>query len=143
MKSYVLGFMFDLKCESVVLVRKKSPAWQTGKWNGVGGKIEDGEIPFLAMSRECMEETGYKKGSLGWDAVAIFTCLGGTVYAYKTQFLDFDWLPAANDNQEELRVFPVDKLPADVIPNLRWLIPMQLDRIELPVLFRYEDCECC
>lgn len=52
---YCLGFVFDSALCSVVLTKKeKGP--HTGKWNGLGGKIEDGENPYQAMSREYGEE---------------------------------------------------------------------------------------
>jgi len=51
---YVVGFRF---CgEQVLLLRKQRPAWQNGKLNGVGGKIERGETPMLAMACEWIEE---------------------------------------------------------------------------------------
>lgn len=56
---YVLGFMFNLAESKVLLVWKNRPAWQAGKLNGVGGKIEEGETPIQAMNREFAEETGF------------------------------------------------------------------------------------
>jgi hypothetical protein len=35
-KRYVLGFMFD-QHDNVLLVEKSKPAWQAGKYNGIGG----------------------------------------------------------------------------------------------------------
>lgn len=48
-KSYVVGFMLDQAREHVVLIEKNRPAWQAGKLNGVGGKVEPGEFPVNAM----------------------------------------------------------------------------------------------
>jgi 8-oxo-dGTP diphosphatase len=56
MNYYVAGFLFDSKRENVVLIRKNKPEWQADKLNGVGGKIEDGEVPAAAMFREFTEE---------------------------------------------------------------------------------------
>lgn len=53
---YVLGFL--IQEDSIVLIRKRKPEWQAGKLNGVGGKIEAGEVPYVAMCREFKEETG-------------------------------------------------------------------------------------
>jgi len=44
-KTYVAGFMFSPDLENVVLIEKQKPEWQKGKYNAVGGKIEDGETP--------------------------------------------------------------------------------------------------
>jgi 8-oxo-dGTP pyrophosphatase MutT (NUDIX family) len=59
----VVGFAFyqlqsDLHLWSVVLMKKKRPDFQSGKLNGVGGKVELGESPSRAMVREFEEETG-------------------------------------------------------------------------------------
>ena len=56
--SYVLGFAFDPQYRGVLLCVKNRPAWQAGKLNGLGGKIEEGETPFDAMVREFQEESG-------------------------------------------------------------------------------------
>ena len=60
MIEYVVGFYFDLGRNSVVLIRKAHPEWETGLLNGVGGKIEGEETPLRAMQREFLEETGKK-----------------------------------------------------------------------------------
>lgn len=54
---YVVGFLFSEDESRVLLVLKNRPAWQEGKLNGVGGKIEAGETPLQAMEREFKEET--------------------------------------------------------------------------------------
>jgi 8-oxo-dGTP pyrophosphatase MutT (NUDIX family) len=36
----------------VVLMMKRRPHWQGGRWNGVGGRVEPGEDIFTAMHRE-------------------------------------------------------------------------------------------
>ena len=53
---YVLGFLFDDARERVVLLLKTHPEWQKGWYNGLGGKIENGESPIAAMRREAIEE---------------------------------------------------------------------------------------
>jgi 8-oxo-dGTP pyrophosphatase MutT (NUDIX family) len=57
MKTYVLGFVFDRRYNNVLLVEKARPEWQAGKLNGLGGKVEVGELPAAAMIRELREET--------------------------------------------------------------------------------------
>lgn len=66
-QQYVCGFLFNQDRTAVVLVRKNKPAWQAGKLNGVGGKIEQighrpgeqrTESPQEAMAREFSEEAG-------------------------------------------------------------------------------------
>lgn len=52
---YVCGFVFD-EDANVLLIQKRRPKWQAGRWNGIGGKIEEGECPHDAMVREAIEE---------------------------------------------------------------------------------------
>lgn len=131
MKFYVLGFVFNSTKDEVLLIQKESPAWQKGKWNGIGGKIEEDESPSQAMERECLEETGM--GYLEFEHVLTFTCYpGGTVFVYRA----FDYSLAINyeDNQlEHLDAWPVDSLPPNVIGNLRWLIPVCLSNLQMPI----------
>ena len=57
MRSYVLGFCFSRDHSKVVLIAKNRPKWQAGRLNGIGGHVEDGEIPIVAMAREFREES--------------------------------------------------------------------------------------
>lgn len=60
MKKYVLGFIFNEDEQGlidVLLIRKLRPDQQADKLNGIGGKVEDNELPLHAMCRECKEET--------------------------------------------------------------------------------------
>jgi 8-oxo-dGTP diphosphatase len=56
MQEYVLGVAHDTI--NVVFIEKKHPEWQKGLLNLPGGKVEEGETPEDAMSREFLEETG-------------------------------------------------------------------------------------
>ena len=40
MREYVCGFLFSPDRKKVLLIRKRRPAWQAGKLNGVGGKVD-------------------------------------------------------------------------------------------------------
>lgn len=61
---YVLVFAFDWTREKVLLIKKSKPEFQAGLLNGVGGKIQQGEIPEQAAIREFKEETGLDIGGL-------------------------------------------------------------------------------
>lgn len=65
MQRYVLGFAFGSN-GVVVLIKKNRPPFLKGQWNGVGGKIEDGETKLEAMVREFREETGMNTDQLDW-----------------------------------------------------------------------------
>ena len=79
---YCLGFAFTVD-GSVALIRKAKPAWQAGKLNGVGGKIEDFDpSPAHAMTREFIEETGVFLEPHLWREVGAVEFDGGTVYVF-------------------------------------------------------------
>ena len=58
MRTYACGFLFSEDRQRVLLIRKARPAWQAGKLNGIGGKLESGETPYDAQRREFREEAG-------------------------------------------------------------------------------------
>lgn len=90
MKHYVLGFAFDSR-NRVVLIHKERPDWQRGKWNGVGGHINEGELPYSAMVREFKEETGVLISN-GWRYVGQLYSTPGhwacEVYTYRGHEVD-------------------------------------------------------
>ena len=55
---YVVGYCFSPDMGQVALIMKAKPAWQAGKLNGAGGKVEPGETAHQAMAREFDEEAG-------------------------------------------------------------------------------------
>lgn len=123
-REYVCGFMFELDDLGVLLIRKKRPTWQAGKMNGIGGRIEDGETPEEAMRREFREEAALDhadwrrfctlRDERGW-LVHFFSAAG-------------EIIKARSQTDESLVCCAVDAIETEnVIPNLRWLIPMAIN----------------
>lgn len=127
MKKYVTGFMFSANAEKVVLIRKLNPEWQKGLFNGVGGKVEVGETSLAAMVREFTEETGVNTKANDWTLFS---------NVYRKDYYDVDMFFARSDlaftaktvEAEPISLLPVNPLPENLIPNLRWLIPLALDQ---------------
>ncbi len=137
MFNYVTGFVFSKDLQHVVLLEKLSPAWQKGLLNGVGGKIEDGESPIQAMVRECEEETGVFISESNWTRYAHLT---------KPTYFELDVFFSISDlafsaktiEKEQVHLLKIDNIPNNIIPNLKWLIPLALDqslKFKKPVTF--------
>lgn len=123
-RGYVAGFALD-DAGRVALVRKARPAWQAGKWNGIGGKIEPGETPAAAMRREFSEEAGLDVA--GWQHLACLTFPAGMVFFFRVALPAgrLEQVRACTDEMigvHEVAAVAGGTLP--VIPNLRWLVPL-------------------
>lgn len=69
MQEYCLGFVCSLDAQKVLLIQKQRPAWQKGQYNGIGGKLEEGETPLQAMVRECKEEADLDLMESEWEEI--------------------------------------------------------------------------
>jgi 8-oxo-dGTP pyrophosphatase MutT (NUDIX family) len=68
---YVVTIVVDPKIRNtVMLVKKKGPAFLLGKLTFPGGRLELGESPEAAASREMEEETGICVGEQNWLKVS-------------------------------------------------------------------------
>jgi 8-oxo-dGTP diphosphatase len=137
MTTYCLGFLFAWAPygRRVALVRKARPEWQKGRLNGVGGKVESGESPAEAMVREFAEEAvgGDHRAYLawqpsgGWREYAFLLTRESKVHVFAGLHGDLAFPLKSDGTDEPAAWFDPDALPADALPNLRWLIPMALD----------------
>jgi 8-oxo-dGTP diphosphatase len=136
MQEYTCGFMFD-RDGSVVLALKNKPAWQAGKLNGLGGKLEPGETPDQCMAREWIEETGDREPR-AWDHFVSIRGSDSVVHFFRVTVDAFPAFPARTDVGEAIVINSARLIigSAIVIPNLRWLIPLALQtefRIDFPI----------
>ena len=130
MYSYVLALLFTADRREIVLMEKTRPAWQQGRVNALGGKLRAGESAEDAARREVREEAGVDVAV--WDPVLVWHDAQYTMHVVRA----FDDAALRAHTAEDQRVFraPVDELPANLIDNLRWLVPLALDReVALPI----------
>ena len=128
MQEYVVGFLHNNS--AVVLIEKNRPEWQAGLLNGVGGHIESHDAsPHDAMVREFKEETGVYVSP--WEH---FLTLEGTqarVFCYAaTGARGTNAINKVQTETDEVihRVYFRDLHNRDVVPNLRWIIPIMRQR---------------
>jgi 8-oxo-dGTP pyrophosphatase MutT (NUDIX family) len=148
MQNYVLGFLFSHNRDRVVLIRKSIPNtnhplhWMDGLLNGIGGKVEPGEMIFPAMRREFIEETGLDvdpwrycgkiefMGTGGMESVVnIFRAFTkemparGEIIQTTDEHVDVYQIYKLNKRQPNNRLDPDYR----TVDNLRWIIPAALD----------------
>ncbi len=127
-QKYTLGFVFDNKLEKVLLIHKQKPEWQKGKVNGVWGKYEMGETPEICIRRETTEETGLVIDEKNWIYVGTIYQEIGDCGILAAQYRG-DLRDAISNENEEVEWFDINMLPANILSNVSWLIPLSLDKL--------------
>ena len=121
---YVCGFVFSPDKKLVSLIEKKKPKWQAGLWNGIGGKMKEGELPEEAMTREFKEEAGVYCSQNCWTEIV--TLRGDdwecTFFYHMTPLV----IQVQTMETERVAIHDPMNLPK-VIFNLNWLIPLAMD----------------
>lgn len=122
MIEYTLGFVFSEDLIDVLLIKKSRPEYQKGKFNGLGGKLNDNEVPLDGMIREFKEESGVdfngfrKFGTIKGDefTIHLFTGVTNDIYLHKKK--------TDEGNLWEVEVNRLDRYK--IMPNLAWLVPL-------------------
>ena len=130
MLDYVLALLFTADGRQIVLVRKTRPAWQAGRVNALGGKLHDGESCHVAARREVHEEAGVDVER--WEEFLVWRDREYRLRAVRA----FDDAARHARMAEDQEVFLADvrAVPDNVIDNLRWIIPLALDRdVAIPI----------
>lgn len=127
-----LGYVLSPDREKVLLVRRcaRPHDHHLGKFNGLGGKLENDEDVQSCMMREIWEEAGVKceemelRGTVNWPG---FGPNGESWLGFVFLITRFDGTPKAVNEEGELGWYRVDSL--DLLPM--W----EGDRYFLPLVF--------
>lgn len=137
---YVVGFAFNDVQSEFALILKNRPKWQEGLFNGVGGKIEEGETPIEAMAREFVEETGYLVPESDWrplcsiswanDLDRIGSGEEARVHFFKAiipvRSLKHVLQTMTDEPISVWGVHDIDLFGHRLVPNLQWLLPLAM-----------------
>lgn len=135
-QKYVVGLMFSLNKQTVLLIRKNKPLWQLGLLNGVGGKVEEGETPAQCMVREFKEEVGLNTEEEQWTYFAKLCGTNSEIYFYKT-YTDSLVNAVQLESEIPMLIYIEDLSFIEHVPNLKFLIEMAL--LETKEFFKI-DC---
>ncbi len=126
MTNYVAGFLINDRSGMVALVRKLRPHWQAGKLNAIGGHIEEGETALEAMIREFREETGAEVTN--WRPFAVLNLPNAKACVHFFEARGHAGISTKTDETVDwYEIREVIRAP-NVLPNLRWLLPLALDK---------------
>lgn len=124
---YVVGFAFDERGDHVLLIEKRRPEWQSGRLNGIGGHVEEGENGHEAMVREFEEETGLETTESEWQCFAKLVTTRSVVDVFTARLSRERALGADDKTDEKIQcVRTADLADYETVPNLRWLVPLAL-----------------
>ena len=125
-KSYVVGFLFNPNMDKVVLIKKNRPDWQKGKYNGIGGHIEEGEGAHSAMVREFEEEAGLTIPV--WNLFCTIKNEEWICYFFYAVSEKYNEVMTNTDEAiSVVDIYDINYGQVQVIENLKWLIPMCKD----------------
>ncbi|MUG70412.1 NUDIX hydrolase [Paenibacillus validus] len=78
---------FIRRSDEILLLNRNKPSWM-GRWNGVGGKVENGETPRASVLREVYEETGIRLDTVRFKGIVTWLVDGrhyGGMYLYTAE----------------------------------------------------------
>jgi 8-oxo-dGTP diphosphatase len=140
MQSFASGFLFNEDVTHVALVLKNKPAYLAGRWNAIGGKMEERELSVHAMRREFQEEAGLEIAA--WNKFALLSGGWGEIHCFWSKC---DLVHQARSEEEEtVQVWPLNALPDNLDPDAAFLLTMAVamakgvSRADLYTIYRRE-----
>lgn len=131
-----------LRKENKTLLARKKKGFGLGKWNGIGGKLEPGEIPEQAMIRETEEEIfvtpiEYKKvGIINFIEYYNDELVSNNMHVY----IATKWDKTPKESMEMLpEWFKIDNLPwGDMFKDASFWLPLILEGKKIKAHFEFD-----
>lgn len=144
MNKKTLSLLF-LRHDDQVLLAMKKRGFGEGRWNGVGGKIEEGETIESAMIRETQEEIGvtpitYEKvGDLRFDE----HFKGEPTLMHVHVFIASTWEGEPAESEEmKPQWFSIDSIPYDSMwPDDPYWLPQVLEGKKVSADFKLDQSD--
>lgn len=132
-----------LRREDEILLAKKKRGFGTGKYNGVGGKIEKNETIEQAMIRECEEEifvtpTKYNKmGTLKF--IEFFK--GEKITLTFHLFIATSWIGEPKESEEmNPKWFNIKEIPYnEMFEDDKYWLPLVLENNKINAFFEFDE----
>jgi 8-oxo-dGTP pyrophosphatase MutT (NUDIX family) len=128
LQHYVLCLVYNPTTRLAVFVLKNRPAWQAGKINLPGGKVELGETPEQAVIREINEELGIDLTEEKQSQPTLMGQIvgkGGVIWCFKADSSKTQVIPRDEETEyffwEELDLVRIDHR---CLPNLKLIVPL-------------------
>ncbi len=124
---FIETLVYVVRDGKVLLIRKKR-GLGAGYYNGVGGKVEEGEDVVPAAIRECREEVGIEPRDLEWMGILEFWNYEGNSRVESVHFVhvflahDFSGVPRESEEAKPIW-FSINEVPYDNMwsDDMMWL----------------------
>ncbi|ADY02459.1 short-chain dehydrogenase/reductase SDR [Vulcanisaeta moutnovskia 768-28] len=130
---FIETLVYVVKEGKVLLIRKKR-GLGAGYYNGIGGKVEDGENVVSAAIRECREEVGITPRNLEWMGLLEFwnyedDRVESVHFVHVFLARDFDGTPRESSEAEPIW-FGIDEIPYNNMweDDIMWLPKVLSDK---------------
>ena len=131
-----------LKKDDKILLALKKRGFGAGKYNGVGGKLENGESPEEAMIRECSEEIGVKPTEYEKVGYIYFDeyYKGNKEQVAFHLYVATKWDGVVVESDEmEPKWFSISEIPYDeMFPDDQYWLPLVLDGKKIKAYFNFD-----
>jgi 8-oxo-dGTP diphosphatase len=122
-KIYIAAYLILAKDGHVLLLRRANTGYQDGNYGLVAGHLDGGETAKQCIIREALEEAGIKLKPADLEVVHVMHR-----YRSEREYIDIylkshvwggDITNMEPDKCHELKWFPLDNLPENLIPELK------------------------
>ena len=110
-------------------MEKNRPAWQKGKLNGIGGRIEEGETSVACMMREAKEEANITSKKGDWHHFAVMEGPSWSVEFFSLVFSGKE-SDIKTTTDEKVSWYNARALPDNALMNVFWLVPLAIDKLQ-------------